>query len=137
MRSAIRNPAGTWERSQSRYEGAREESRPRFAIRQVLRTQSGEKLLDLRKRFLVIDVLNVRSVAGRIRTSFSRKIDRFMIVRDIDQVRAARIRPVSGRSPHIQRAYDDERRGGKLQINREKTRSDGQTKSDRNRDRDD
>src|SRR6266436_5018771 len=40
---------------------------PRFAIRQVLRSQSGEKLLDLRKRFLVIDVLNVRSVAGRIR----------------------------------------------------------------------
>jgi len=40
---------------------------PRFAMRQALRSQSGEKLLDLRKRFLVIDVLNVRSVAGRIR----------------------------------------------------------------------
>ncbi len=55
--------------------------------------------------------LKRRSVAG---TSFSRKIDRSMIVRGIDQVRAARIRPASGRSLHIQRADDDERCGGKL-----------------------
>src|SRR5260370_9668427 len=40
---------------------------PCFAIRQVLGTQSREKLLDLRNRPLVIDVLDARSVGGRIR----------------------------------------------------------------------
>src|ERR1700730_1566465 len=39
---------------------------PCFAIRQVLGTQSRKKLLDLRNRHLVVDVLDARPVGGRI-----------------------------------------------------------------------